>query len=834
MMNRLPTLTDEEVRRIPGADEEAGFGALTTEKGPLPLKALDVKTRIDGLVARTTVRQTFVNTHAEPLEATYIFPLPDRAAVTAFRMEVAGRIIEAALKERGEARRDYDQAMQEGRRASIAEEERPGVFTLRVGNLMPGEEAVLRLTLCGPLEYADGEATFRFPLVVAPRYIPGTPLTGPSVGEGVVPDTDAVPHASRISPPVLLPGFPDPVCLSLEVEVHGAGLPLSDFRSSLHAVVVEQDDKAWRIRVQPGERLDRDFILRFRVGEGAIRTALAFQPDAEGEEGTFLLTLVPPIDQTAKQKPRDVVFVLDRSGSMSGWKMVAARRAVGRMVDTLTDHDRFAVYTFDDRIETPPAFGDADLVQAIDRNRFRAVEFLAQACARGGTEMAHPLDKAVTTLTKGDKERDRILVLITDGQVGNEDQILRTLGERLRGMRVFTLGIDRAVNEAFLKRLALLGGGACEIVESEDRLDEVMANVHRRIGMPVLSGMRLEPAGLKFDPRTIVPSRLPDLFAGAPVLIQGRCARSVQGGIAVQATDAAGRMWSETFPLHRTADSALTPIWARGRVRDLEDSYAGGTGDRAALEKEIVETSLRFGVLCRFTAFVAVDVKEVVNPGGQVHRITQPVEPASGWAMLTRERLESTTMVTACFAMSPRLAAAGRGGAVPEARTDLHYLAEEMEENLGTPSYGAPVTNFGLAKAPTPKGSTAKPAGFIGRLRKVLRGKTPAPPAPPPADLSAYRRRAQELLRRLEAAPDSDRLTVLGVLAVQLAALIEDLKSVGAPKPEMRPLEKLLNQLRAVSGESAAAQLWAHAQEVLKAFAEGGAVAVARREGFWK
>src|SRR5947209_6216829 len=162
-------LTDDELRRLPAPDSEAGFGALNTPRGPLPLTALDVAAHIDGLFAETTLTQTFVNSAGEVLEATYIFPLPDRAAVTAFRLEVAGRVVEAELKERAQARREYDQAIQTGHRAAIAEEERPGVFTLRVGNLPPGETATVKLTLCGPLLYDSGEATFRFPLVVAPR-----------------------------------------------------------------------------------------------------------------------------------------------------------------------------------------------------------------------------------------------------------------------------------------------------------------------------------------------------------------------------------------------------------------------------------------------------------------------------------------------------------------------------------------------------------------------------------------------------------------------------------------------------------------------------------------
>src|SRR5207302_2968868 len=194
-------------------------------------------------------------------EAAYIFPLPDRSAVTQFHMEVSGRVIEGILEERGQAREHYDRAIEEGRRAAIAEEDRPGVFNLRVGNLMPGERATVELTLCGVLPYADGEATFRFPLVVAPRYIPGIPLPGPSVGDGTAVDTGDVPDASRITPPVLLPGFPNPVRLSLEVELHDGGAEVDDVRCSLHAVRDEPRDGYRRIRLFAGERRRRDFTL---------------------------------------------------------------------------------------------------------------------------------------------------------------------------------------------------------------------------------------------------------------------------------------------------------------------------------------------------------------------------------------------------------------------------------------------------------------------------------------------------------------------------------------------------------------------------------------------
>jgi Ca-activated chloride channel family protein len=629
----LPLLTDEEVSHCIPRDEEPGFGSLATDRGHLPLQAMQVNAQIEGLVAHMTVCQTFVNTLEEPIEATYVFPLPDRMAVTYFRMEVGGRQIEGVLKERKAARQEYLAGLRQGHRAAITEEERPGVFTLRVGNLMPGEEAVVQLSLVGPIPYSNGEATFRFPLVVAPRYVPGKLLPGPSVGTGTARDTDVVPDASRLTPPTLLPGYPNPVRLALTVDVHPC-IPMRDFRSSLHTVLQAEDgDGVWRIMLQAGERLNRDFILRFRVGEAAVRTALALLPDSDGsKDGTFALTVVPPEGSLQLQRPRDIVFILDRSGSMEGWKIVAARRALARMVDTLSDQDRFTIYAFDDRIETPPQLAGTQLVAANHRNRYWAVEFLNRIAVGGGTEMQQPLDLAVHVLSGGESRRERILVLVTDGQVANEHQLLRTLGERARHLRIFALGIDRAVNEGFLRQLAGLGNGACELVESAERLEEVTEDMHRRIANPVLTGLRLEADGFQILLDTLVPRRLPDLFAGAALCVCGRYCGTPQGSLVVQARDGEARPWFATVLARRSHNPAIAPLWARGQVRALEDEFAVARADRAPIERKLLETSLRFGVLCRFTSFVAVDRAQVVNPGGQVLPVTQAVEMPAGWA----------------------------------------------------------------------------------------------------------------------------------------------------------------------------------------------------------
>jgi Ca-activated chloride channel family protein len=823
MTEKLTSLTDEEIAAVedPSGSQDAGFGALQTAAGCLPLKALDVRARIDGLLAQVEVRQTFVNTSTQPLEATYIFPLPDRAAVTRFRFEAAGRVIEGELRERGEARRMYDEAVSAGHRAALAEEDRAGVFTMRVGNLPPGETAVVQLSLSGPLPYQDGLATFRFPLVVAPRYIPGNPLLGPQAGSGTALDTDAVPDASRITPPVLLPGFPNPVALSLGVDFPRSALSPTEIRSSLHSMVEQSDGELLRIRLQPGERLDRDFILRFRLADASIRTELHLQPDAAGDEGTFLLTLVPPALSPAQQMPRDVAFVLDRSGSMNGWKIAAARRALGRMVDSLTDHDRFTVLAFDDQIVRPPRFEPGRLMTASNAQRFQTLEFLAQLGAGGGTEMAQPLSEAVGALaeSKQNRDRQRILVLVTDGQVGNEDQILRSLSRRLKGIRVFTLGIDQAVNAAFLQRLANAGGGSCELVESEARLEEVMDAVHRRIGTPLLVGLRIEPLGLNVIPETIVPARLPDLFAGTPLLLQGRYRGTGDGGLALQARDADHQPWSMPVRGGRRDCPATAALWARGRVRELEDRYAAEPSE--ALSQQIVETSLRFGVLSRFTAYLAVDKSEVVNAGGTQQQVVQAVELPSGWDLD-----EDCCAYSMLPEFAPDNGPIRLSAPSPMSLPDLPRSFKARRSKAKSSSNAAPrggrkkqdfwsrlLQAFAFRDAATvSEAESLKPAAVNGRLQfwqRLLR-KLPHDPRMLLGEFQANLDEWQRLVaERVRAGEKTDELKRLGEVLLEIQALLAD----DSPEPSAvldtrRRLEEALTAYLAATALSSRENFW--------------------------
>ena len=722
---------------------------LACEHGRLPLRAIDVRAEVVGATAAVAIEQTFENPYDEVLAVRYVFPLPELAAVTRCELVVAGRVIAAQLRERGEAREVYADAVARGRRAALAEEDRHDVFTLTLGNLGPRERATVRFGLAYPLPREDGRLALRFPLVVGERYVPAAA------------DADAVAEAARVSPPRLAPGADRPDVAIAVVLVHGE-LPVRDLEAS-HAIAAAPragDAGATLVRVAGPIALDRDFVLRFRVGDDAVRTQLAVTPDGSdaGGGGTFQLTLVPPASPV-RPIPRDVVLVLDRSGSMAGWKIVAARRALARMIDELDTGDRFAAYAFGSVTLACADLAHDRLHAATARARACASEFLAGLTADGGTEMRQPLELACELLGGDDSRRERWLVLVTDGRVSNEDELVAIVA-RARGVKLLALGIDDAVNAALLGRLARATGGRVELVPDHGALEDALDRLHLLLASPAIERVAVAgEGGLEVVADTVVPPAPRHAYPGAPLVVRGRYRGSAAGALRVTGTRAR-EPFSIAVAAARSDSSALRACWAREQLLALEDRLVVSPGN-AALHDQLVATSLDSGVLCRFTAFVAADDAPAAAPA--TRELVQPVEP--------------TFAAVAAPAIAPRATMAvsrfgGDGAAARSTRTasgtlrgKLAYLAPEQAR--GQP-LDARVEVFVLAQLlwelVTGRRLWSERDDF-STLQAISSGTLPEPFLPP--ELAAL----AQVLRRALAVDRAHRYATPAALADALDAL---------------------------------------------------------------
>lgn len=592
---------------------ERRYGGLKAGEASLPLIKMEIAGTITGLLQRTRVCQTFVNDHTVPLEAIYTHPLPPRASVHGFRMVIGGRVVEGVVQERRAARQAYAEAISQGRRAALMEEERSDIFTTTVGNIAPGEQVSITFELSGPLEFLESTASLRFPLVVPEVYVSGNALGGGDVGDGTAADTDSVPDASRITPPRLAHGADNPVNLKLSFDIDPAGLELEQVDSLCHFAKCRQKaDGTHVISLLPGvERMDRDFVVRLRLKEGSLQTTLVHDP----ESGTFALTVVPPLGTSQRPAPRDLVIVLDRSGSMQGWSMTAARRAASRIVESLTPQDRFALIAFDDRVEML----DPHLVPADLRNQQRAQEFLASVDSRGGTEARPAIERALQAL-KGESASDKTVLFITDGDVGNDSELVV---RSAAGVRVSTVGIGHNSRAGVLESMAKISGGLCSLIPEESTLEESLRKLHQRLGRPHWMGISIKG----MDSAQQAP-RYWDIWEGVPATFFGR-ANWLGEKVTVEGWMAAAGHYSQSVNVNRRDDLVIHRSWARARLLDLEDLWTIGK----ASQHELVTLSEQAQVLCRFTAFTAIDVTEVVANHQEMKTVVQPVEPTLGGFM---------------------------------------------------------------------------------------------------------------------------------------------------------------------------------------------------------
>jgi Ca-activated chloride channel family protein len=603
---------------------------------PLPLAGLYITAKVAGLFAEVRVTQIFRNDHADPIEAIYTFPLGPSAAVSAFRMTAAGRTVHGVLAEREEARDRYAEALEQGHRTGLLEQERDDVFTIQVGNLPPREDIVIDITCSEALTlYDDRRTELRLPLVVAPRYIAGEAIDGAPSGQGTSADTHEVPDASRITPPRLLPGFDPDTGLDIVVEIEHAE-SLADLACSQHAIDVRGGDGRTRITLaRERELLDRDFVLRWRVTREPNTPSVYYHRTPAGELFGALTIVAPAAD--ALPRGRDVVFVLDRSGSMAGAKIASAARACSSVLASLGPADRFAVLAFSSGYSWLRSEESAGAFLTADQGGIaRGQRLLRSIAAGGGTELDAALAEALSALqTPAGSDRSRIIVLLTDGEVGDEGRILHRLQAMRGDVRVFTVGIDTAVNGGLLQRLAAVGCGTCTLVEPGTRLELALEAIAREMGDPVATKLAVDTRGV-VDP---TPGRIPDLFAGRATTFYFRAqepqAVTVRGERPDGATFTAGAQPAVVDV------PAIAHLWARSRVMDLEDRYRMADDGRDAIKQEIVALSIARSVLTRFTAFLVVDEREAVGDPAARRTVVQPVHLPALWeegATLSRWR----------------------------------------------------------------------------------------------------------------------------------------------------------------------------------------------------
>jgi Ca-activated chloride channel family protein len=594
-----------------------------TPLSPAPVLETDVEIMVTGVVARATVRQEFTNPASAWAEGIYVFPLPEDAAVDHLRMRVADRTVEGMIQERMAAKAGYDEARREGRRASLVEQERPNVFTASVANIPPGASVTIEIEYQQVVQHDAGRFKLRFPMVVGPRYVPGRALGGTASGGGSSPDTDQVPDASRITPPVRHPsrGPINPVRLTIELD---PGVPLARLEASYHSIrTTPLDGGRYRIELGDGAvPADRDFELIWEPVAGAApEVVLLAEPD--GDEVFALLMVLPPAPPAVEnlRVPREVIFVIDVSGSMHGASIDQAKAALRLALGRLGPGDTFNVIRFNHRAEA--LFAGAQ--PATPGNVGVADAYVSGLGAEGGTEMLPALERALDASERPGRLRQ--VIFLTDGAVGNEAALFRTIGERLGSTRLFTIGIGSAPNSHFMREAARLGRGTFTQIGSPTEVQAKMVALFAKLEAPAMTDVSLGlPGGADVE---VLPAEIPDLYLGEPVVVALR-ARTLPPAVRLRGRFGLAR-WEREIQLHEVAAGAgLSGHWGRAKIAALLDQQRVGLSEDAG-RRAVIDVAMRHHLVSPYTSLVAVDVTPV-RPGDQaLHRHAMETNLPQGW-----------------------------------------------------------------------------------------------------------------------------------------------------------------------------------------------------------
>jgi Ca-activated chloride channel homolog len=592
-----------------------------------PRQESDYTVNISGPTGRTILTQRFTNPSDGWVEGVYVFPLPEGAAVDTLKIVAGNRVIVGSVKERQEAKTIYLEAKASGQVAALVEQERPNLFTNSVANIGPRDIVVVQIEYQETIKQSGGTYSLRLPLVVAPRYIPPQQMQivdARADGSAVVKVNDPVPDRDRISPPVLDPrkNAPvNPVTISIALN---AGFELRDVKSQFHVIKNQS--------ISPQSRLisldalsvpaDRDFELTW-TAKGAAPQVGLFAENIGGKD-YLLATVTPPtVAPVGKSLPRETVFVIDNSGSMDGPSMPQAKDALLLGLGKLKPEDRFNVIRFDDTMDQ--LFPTA--VAANAANIEQAKRFVSALTANGGTEMIPPLKAALADDQVSAQTHLRQVVFITDGAIGNEQEMFAILSTLRGRSRVFMVGIGSAPNSYLMTRAAELGRGTFTFIGDANQVTQRMEELFNKLGQPVVTNLVAELTSAKGQ---LTPSQLPDLYAGEPLLMMAEVSKL--GGDLVISGQIGDTPWTVTLPVtSATAGKGISKLWAHRKIADIEVASTLGTLTPDVATAQVRDVALTHQIVSSQTSLIAVDTNPKRPADQKLTRAEVPLNLPAGW-----------------------------------------------------------------------------------------------------------------------------------------------------------------------------------------------------------
>ncbi|MEB3280748.1 MAG: VIT domain-containing protein [Lyngbya sp.] len=637
-----------------------------------PLKKTEVSGKISGNLSQVEVIQRFENPFDETLEAIYVFPLPDEAAVDSLEIKIGDRIIKSLLKKREEAQAIYEQAKADGNTTALLEQERDNIFTQSLANIKPGEQIEVKIRYTESLKFEGGNYEFVFPMVVGPRYIPGTPNNGQRR------DTDRVPDASRITPPVLPPATRSGHDINVKLEID-AGVSGEQITSPSHMILTQNQGNKVEVSLAESDTIPNKYlIIRYQVSGDNTQIKTLTQADSRG--GHFATYLIPALQYKSDEiVAKDVIFLIDTSGSQRGEPLAKSKQLMRRFIQALNPDDTFTIIDFS---ETTTALSATPLTNTV-ANQQKAMAYINQLEANGGTELLNGIE-TVMNFPSPQAGRLRSIVLITDGYIGNENEVLAAVKNQLKpGNRLYSFGVGSSVNRFLLNRLAEIGRGTSQITRPDEPTEDVVELFLSQINNPVLTNIQVSWEGVG-EAVEIYPVRLSDLFDNQPLVIFGRKTDHRSGKLKIRGTAANGDRYEQIVPINFTpatnldestssgkinsnfGNSAIAKLWGRAKIKHLMNQMFGGE-TRSGVDA-VTQIALQYQLLSQYTAFVAVSEEVRVDPDGTRRTVQIPVELPEGVSYEgifgSEPPVSGSPSAVGNYAPTPRPQMSGRSGGV--------------------------------------------------------------------------------------------------------------------------------------------------------------------------